>query len=148
MWDDSTNWIDLTDWTDTDELGAPVSTETVRVAAPADFQRTVGSEAMKVESVSAGEIAATTDITAAVKAGYALIAVFVVENNGEPCNIKGGTTAGGDDWFASTGINDAAVTSISVNKMLSATTDLSMHITVNSGAGFSIDVYMLTTKIL
>lgn len=148
MWDDSTNWIDTTYWTDTDELAPVTVTETIIPVAQIDTSKSVTSQAPTFDTVTAGEITATTEITVAVQAGHALIAVFVVENNGEPCNIKGGSSAGGDEWFASTGITGAAITSITVNRMLSATADLSMHITVNSGAGFSIDVYMLTTKIL
>lgn len=148
MWDDSTCWIDETYWTDTDEL-APVTVTTVIKAIPrVDVSRIVTSQAPTFDRSSAGEITATTEIKDAIKAGYALIDVFVVENNGEPCTIKGGTTAGGDDWFTSTGLTSPGITSIPVDKMLSTSSDLSLHITVTSGAGFSLDVYCLTSKII
>lgn len=148
MWDDSTNWIDTTDWTDTDELAPVTVTETIIPVAQIDTSKSVTSQAPTFYTVTFGEIAATTEITGAVLAGHALLCVFIVETQGEAVSVKGGTTAGGSDWFAETACRPGDITSITVNKMLSTSADKSMHLTVTSGLRFSIDAYMLTTKIL
>jgi hypothetical protein len=148
MWDDSTNWDDSTYWSDTSELDVIGAVETVVTVQKEVKKETLTAELRPPDVVTTGDIESTIEITDAVPAGYALMAVYIVETADQGLTVKGGSTAGGSEWFGETVCGADGVTSISVNKMLSTTAATSVHLTVTAGSGYKFDAYCLISRIL
>lgn len=145
MWTDESVWNDLTYWSDSEEMGAATEVKTT-LTATVKLPSTPLESAVKV--ISAGAIVADGQVSFSVPAGYSVMAAYINETADAACTIKAGTSAGAADWFAATPCTARGVTTIGLNKLLSASAASDVYLTFTAGTGMSVDLFFLTVKII
>lgn len=151
-WVDIGSFDDTYLWSDTEEFD--VITETKETYTNREYVTDIMSVIANTSSIvtSYTSISSDTTWTDAIPAGYLLSTVIIKETSGSSPKISVGVTAGGSEVFKSYTLTGSSITTVTVFKMFSDSTNKSIYFNHASSGdtwnGATIDVYLNLTRIV